>query len=80
MRRFGVELPPELLDLLRHGRGVDNRRLKRAGFDYRYTSAGTVADYVEALRLRKTVGGAPEYQYERDVEQFFRHSPAVHDA
>ena len=56
LRRFGVELPPELLDLLRHGRGVDNRRLKRAGFDYRFTSAGTVADFVEALRIRKTVG------------------------
>jgi UDP-glucose 4-epimerase len=75
---LGVELPPELLDLLRHGRGVDNRRLKRAGFDYRYTSAGTVADYVEALRISRTVGDtSPGYQYERDVEQFFRHSPAV---
>jgi UDP-glucose 4-epimerase len=81
LRRFGVDLPPELLDLLRHGRGVDNRRLKRAGFDYRFTSAGTVADFVEALRIRRTVGETdPEYQYERDVEQFFRHSPAVvHD-
>ena len=59
-------------------RGVDNRRLKRAGFDYRFTSAGTVADFVEALRIRRTVGATdPEYQYERDVEQFFRHSPAV---
>ena len=78
LRRLGVELPPELLDLLRHGRGVDNRRLKRTGFDYRYTSAGTVADFVEALRIRRTVGEtAPGYQYERDVEQFFRHSPAV---
>lgn len=78
LARIGVELPPELLDLLRHGRGVDNRRLKRAGFEYRFTSAGTVADFVEALRIRRTVGGtSPEYQYERDVEQFFRHSPAV---
>lgn len=78
LARLGVELPPELLDLLRHGRGVDNRRLKRAGFDYRYTSAGTVADFVEALRIRRTVGEtSPEYLYERDVEQFFRHSPAV---
>ena len=76
--RLGLELPAELLDLLRHGRGVDNRRLKRHGFDYRYTSAGTVADFVEALRLRRTVGEAgTAYQYERDVEQFFRHSPAV---
>ena len=29
-----LDLPPELLDLLRHGRGVDNRRLKKVGFDY----------------------------------------------
>jgi UDP-glucose 4-epimerase len=76
--RFGVELPPELLDLLRHGRGVDNRRLKKRGFEYRYTSAGTVADFVEALRIRRMVGaGETAYQYERDVEQFFRHSPAI---
>jgi len=78
--RLGLELPAELLDLLRHGRGVDNRRLKRRGFDYRYTSAGTVADFVEALRIRGMVGDAgTAYQYERDVEQFFRHSPAVLD-
>jgi UDP-glucose 4-epimerase len=78
LTRLGLDLPPELLDLLRHGRGVDNRRLKKVGFDYRYTSAGTVADFVEALRIRHLAGG-PEasYQYERDVEQFFRHSPAV---
>jgi len=73
-----VDLPPELLDLLRHGRGVDNRRLKKVGFEYHYTSAGTVADFVEALRIRPIVGASETaYQYERDVEQFFRHSPAV---
>ncbi len=79
LTRLGVvDLPPELLDLLRHGRGVDNRRLKKVGFDYHYTSAGTVADFVEALRIRKMVGNSQTaYQYERDVEQFFRHSPAV---
>jgi UDP-glucose 4-epimerase len=74
---LGVDLPPELLDLLRYGRGVDNRRLQRAGFRYGYTSAGTVEAFVEALRLRSTVGDAPAYRYERDVEQFFRHSPAI---
>jgi len=77
-RRIGVQLPDELLDLLRYGRGIDNRRLKRAGFTYNYTSAGAVEAFVEALRLRRTVGGTqPDYRYERDVEQFFRHSPAV---
>jgi UDP-glucose 4-epimerase len=78
LARLGIDLPPELLDLLRHGRGVDNRRLKQMGFDYRYTSAGTVADFVEALRIRSMVEASEQaYQYERDVEQFFRHSPAV---
>ena len=76
LRRIGVDIPPELLDLLRYGRGIDNRRLKDAGFHYRYTSAGAVQAYVEALRLRGTVG-EDDYSYEEDVEQFFRHSPAV---
>ena len=78
LRRLGIDLPPELLDLLRLGRGVDNRRFKETGFDYRYTSAGTVADFVESLRVRRVEGGlGVAYEYERDVEQFFRHSPAV---
>ncbi|MEY2474171.1 MAG: UDP-glucose 4-epimerase [Actinomycetota bacterium] len=73
-----VEWPPEVLDLLRYGRGVDNRRLKRAGFTYRHTSAGAVESFVRASRLRRTVGNSrPDYHYERDVENFFRHSPAV---
>jgi len=78
LRRLGLDLPAEFLDLLRHGRGVDNRRLKQAGFEYRFTSAGTVADFVESLRIRGLVDASEtSYQYERDVEQFFRHSPAV---
>jgi UDP-glucose 4-epimerase len=78
LRRFGVDLPPELLALLKYGRGVDTRRFKRAGFKYQFTSAGTVKAFVEAQRLRKTVGDfTPAYRWERDVEQFFRHSPAV---
>lgn len=78
LEALGVQLPDELLGLLRYGRGIDNRRLKQAGFRYRHTSAGTVKAFIEALRLRSTVGDAePEYRYERDVEQFFRHSPAV---
>ena len=78
LSRLGIELTPELLDLMRYGRGVDNRRLKAAGFRYGYTSAGAVQAFVEAMRLRGTVGESPSaYRYERDVEQFFRHSPAV---
>jgi UDP-glucose 4-epimerase len=78
LARLGIELTPELLDLMRYGRGVDNRRLKAAGFRYGYTSAGAVEAFVESLRLRRTVGRrAGDYRYQRDVEQFFRHSPAV---
>ncbi len=78
LSRAGVALPVELTQLLRYGRGVDNGRLKRAGFEYHYTSAGAVEAFIEALRLRSTVGDSePAYRYERDVEAFFRHSPAV---
>jgi len=78
LRLLGVELPEEVIPLLRYGRGIDNRRLKRAGFEYRYTSAGTVQAFIESVRLRRTVGSTDrQYRYERDVEQFFRHSPAI---
>jgi UDP-glucose 4-epimerase len=78
LARLGVELPPELLGLMRYGRGMDNRRLKEAGFEYRYTSAGAVQNFAEALRLDRTVGERrPDYTYDQDVEAFFRHSPAV---
>jgi UDP-glucose 4-epimerase len=73
-----VDLPPETLDLQRHGRGVDNRKLRRQGFQYDFTTAGTVEDFWQTVRLRQTVGEIePRYRYERDVENFFRHSPAV---
>jgi len=77
--RLGVvKLPREVLDLLRYGRGVDNRKLKAAGFEYRYTTAGAVRHFVENQRLRGTVGETePSYRYQGDVEAFFRHSPAV---
>ena len=73
-----VKVPPEALDLLRFGRGIDNRKLKRAGFEYRYTTAGALHHFVENLRLRRIVGDhEPTYRYQGDVEAFFRHSPAI---
>jgi UDP-glucose 4-epimerase len=73
-----VKVPPEALDLLRYGRGVDNRKLKRAGFEYRYSTAGALRHFVETLRLRRVVGREePAYRYQGDVEAFFRHSPAI---
>ncbi len=73
-----LNLPPEMLDLLRFGRGLDNRRYKHAGFRYRYSTAGTVEAFAQGLRLERTIGSnTPSYQYQREVEDFFRHSPAV---
>jgi UDP-glucose 4-epimerase len=72
------DLPQEALMLLRYGRAVDNDRYKRAGFRYRYTSAGTVEAFARGLRLAGTIGeNHPSYLYQREVEDFFRHSPAV---
>jgi UDP-glucose 4-epimerase len=79
LARLGLfDFPRELEALLRYGRGMDTSRLSRAGFDYRFTSAGAVQEFARALRLRKGAGRpAARYVYEHDVEQFFRHSPAV---
>jgi UDP-glucose 4-epimerase len=79
LRRLGiVDLPLEVQSLLRFGRGVDNRRLRDAGYPYRYTSAGTVEDFARHRRLRASVGEQrPAYRYDPEVEEFFRRSPAV---
>jgi UDP-glucose 4-epimerase len=72
------DLPAELEDLLRYGRGVDTRRFASTGFTYNATSAGAVQSFIRALRLRRQSGRIPmSYTYEHDIEQFFRHSPSV---
>ena len=38
LRRVGVRIPPEAMNQLRFGRGLDNRRYKVAGFHYQHTS------------------------------------------
>ncbi|HLN06714.1 MAG TPA: hypothetical protein VK217_10580, partial [Acidimicrobiales bacterium] len=73
-----LELPPELEDLLRYGRGVDTTRLKALGFRFDATSAGTVELFARAVRLNRSVGHhLPSYTYDSDVEAFFKYSPAV---
>jgi UDP-glucose 4-epimerase len=79
LRVAGIaNLQPEVLALLRYGRGVDTRRFAQAGFPLRFTTVDTVEEFARSLRLRGTVAstGTP-YRYEQDVETFFRHSPAV---
>jgi UDP-glucose 4-epimerase len=71
-----VDIPPEVLSLLRYGRGVDTSAYRQAGYRCQYTTAGAVDAFARGLRLQTTVG-QPSYHYQRDVEDFFRHSPAV---
>jgi UDP-glucose 4-epimerase len=72
------DLPAELEDLLRYGRGVETRRFAATGFTYTSTSAGAVRKFIRAVRLRRQSGRTPRsYTYEHDVEQFFRHSPSI---
>ena len=80
-RRLGVQIPAEMLNQLRFGRGVDNRRLKAAGFEYGHTSREAVIQLGEHLRLHPLLRSAAEpYRYEREVEEFLRWSPNVRNS
>src|SRR3954452_6230907 len=78
LTRLGVRVPPEMLQQMRFGRGIDNRKLKETGFRYHYTTRETVMKLAEHQRLHPIVRGAREpYRYEREVEDFLRWSPHV---
>jgi UDP-glucose 4-epimerase len=78
LKRLGVRVPPEMLQQMRFGRGIDNRKLKATGFRYRYTTRESVMKLAEHQRLHPIVRGAQEpYRYEREVEDFLRWSPHV---
>jgi UDP-glucose 4-epimerase len=78
LRSLGFKVPNEMLNLLRFGRGLDNRRLKAAGFTYQYTSREAIARLSEHQRLNPVTKGIETgYTYEREVEDFLRWSPHV---
>jgi UDP-glucose 4-epimerase len=78
LSRLGVRVPPEMLQQMRFGRGLDNRKLKATGYRYRFTTRETVLKLAEHQRLHPIVRGATEpYRYEREVEDFLRWSPHV---
>ena len=78
LRRLGVRVPVEMVCQLRYGRGLDNRRLKAAGYAYRFTSREAVLKLRAGQRLRPLLrSGSPEYRYEAEVEEFLRWSPSV---
>lgn len=72
-----IDIPPEVLILLRYGRGVDTKAFLDTGFEYGYTTPATVDAFARARRLERVVGAPPAYEYEHDVEDFFRNSRAV---
>jgi UDP-glucose 4-epimerase len=77
LRRLGLRIPPEMLQQLRYGRALDNRRLKAAGYAFRATSREAVLALAQHLRTRTITAGDAGYRYERDVEEFLRRSPSV---
>jgi UDP-glucose 4-epimerase len=78
LRRFGLRFPAEMVNLLRFGRGLDNRKLKAAGFTYTYTSREAAIRFGDHLRLRPILRGTDSgFTYEREVEEFLRWSPHV---
>jgi UDP-glucose 4-epimerase len=78
LRRIGLKISSEMESQLRFGRGLDNRKLKSAGFSYRRSSKETVIRFAEDLRLRSVMRGIQEpYRYEKEVEDFLRWSPSV---
>jgi UDP-glucose 4-epimerase len=78
LRRLGLRIPVETVRGLRYGRGLDNRRLKAAGYAYRYTSREAVIKLRAQQRLRPLLrSGAEPYRYEPELEEFLRWSPSV---
>ncbi len=78
LRAAGVRLPSEVLNQLRYGRGLDNRKLKGAGYNFAFTSREAALKHGEALRVRTLRADQDQpYRYEREVEEFLRWSPNV---
>jgi UDP-glucose 4-epimerase len=77
LRPLGIRVPPEVLQQLRYGRALDNRKLKAAGVRIGRTTRETVIAYAEALRIRPLLSSQTGFQYEREVEEFLRWSPHV---
>jgi UDP-glucose 4-epimerase len=81
LRRLGFRIPDEMIDLLRFGRGVDNRAYQATGFRYGYTSREAVIKLGEHMRVQPVMKGVERaYTYEREVEEFLRWSRHVRGA
>ncbi|MGK2936880.1 MAG: NAD-dependent epimerase/dehydratase family protein [Solirubrobacteraceae bacterium] len=78
LRRAGLPLPVELVTLLRHGRAVDNRRLKATGLRLRFTTREAALEMRRGQRVAPLVATERNYRYDERLEEFLRRSPAVH--
>jgi UDP-glucose 4-epimerase len=77
-KRLGVDLAPEMLNHLRFGQGLDNRRLKATGYRLRHTTRETIEKLREHQRIDPLLRDrSGQYRYEREVEEFLRRSPSV---
>jgi UDP-glucose 4-epimerase len=79
LSRAGLRITPEMLQQLRFGRAIDNRKLKATGYRYAFTTRETVLKLREQQRLAPLLGkrNGDGYRYEREVEEFLRRSPSV---
>jgi UDP-glucose 4-epimerase len=78
LRRAGLAIPPEMLQQLRFGRAIDNRKLKASGYRYAFTTRETVTRLHEHQKIAPLLGKRNgDYRYEREVEEFLRRSPSV---
>jgi UDP-glucose 4-epimerase len=77
LSRAGVGGAHELAGQLRRGRGIDNRRLKAAGFAYRATSREALGAAAGVRRRRRVLHPGVPAPYEAEVEAFLRYSPAA---
>lgn len=77
LRRLGAPFPPELVGLLRHGRAVDNRRLKATGLRLRYTAREAALELRRRQRVAGLTGAGEPYRYDEGLEEFLKRSPAV---
>jgi UDP-glucose 4-epimerase len=80
LRRTGLRFTEDVAGMLRHGRGIDNRKLKATGFAYRATTREALATVVPGRHRRLalgTGGGSSETAYDPDVEAFLRYSPSA---
>jgi UDP-glucose 4-epimerase len=77
--RLGLfNLPPDLIPLLRYGRGLDTSRFAATGFRYRFSTLEATHAFARTLRLRKGAGTpATDYRYQEDVEHFLRHANSI---